>query len=70
VCAAETGAVKDELPGNVPQAIKHRIVMGQWLYALGALLSIVSTYWSIAVIVCVQLNYAVAPRFFRRRPSA
>lgn len=69
VCAEETGVVKEDLTGNVARAIKRRIVIGQWLYAMGALLSVVSTYASIAFIVCVQRNYAVAPRFTRRRPS-
>ncbi len=69
VCAEETGVVKEELAGNVARAIKRRILIGQWLYALGALLSIVSTYASIAFIVCVQLNYAVAPRFTQRGRS-
>jgi hypothetical protein len=67
-CADETGAVKDEMPTDVPTAIKRRIVIGQGLYAFGALLCIVSTYVSIAFIVLVQLNYAIAPRFTRRRP--
>ena len=69
VCAEETGVVKDEVPRDVPAAIKRRIVIGQGLYAFGALLCIVSTYLSIAFIVLVQLNYAIVPRFTRRRPS-
>ena len=69
VCAEETGFVKDEIPKDVPAAIKRRIVIGQGLYALGALLCVVNTYLSIAFIVLVQLNYAIAPRFTRRRPS-
>ncbi len=67
VCAEETGVVKDEMPKDVPAAIKRRIVIGQGLYALGALLCVVNTYLSIAFIVLVQLNYAIAPRFTRRR---
>jgi len=47
----------------LPAAIKRRIVIGQGLYACGALLCFVSTYLSIAFIVLVQLNYAIAPRF-------
>ena len=36
-------------------------------YAFGAALCIVNTYWSIAFIVTVQINYAVAPPWpFRR----
>jgi len=69
VCADETGVVKDEMPKDVPAAIKQRIVIGQGLYALGALLCVVNTYLSIAFIVLVQLNYAIAPRFTRRHPS-
>ncbi len=68
VCAMVTGLVKDDLPPEVPVAIKRRIVVGQALYAAGALLCIFNTYWSIAFIVLVQLNYAVAP-FSRRSRS-
>jgi TMEM175 potassium channel family protein len=68
VCATGTGLVKDDLPPEVPVAIKRRIVIGQALYAAGALLCIFSTYWSIAFIVLVQLNYAIAP-FTRRSRS-
>ncbi len=42
--------------------VERRVVIAQALYAFGALLCVVSTYWSIAFIVLVQLNYAVAPR--------
>lgn len=57
------------MPPDVPAAIKRRIVIAQALYAFGALLCIVSNYWSIAFIVLVQLNYAVAPRITRRSRS-
>jgi uncharacterized membrane protein len=40
-------------------AIKRRIIIAQSLYAAGALLCFISTYVSIAVIVLVQLNYAL-----------
>jgi uncharacterized membrane protein len=68
VCAMGTGLVKDDLPPEITVAIKRRIVVGQALYAAGALLCIFSTYWSIAFIVLVQLNYAIAP-FSRRSRS-
>ncbi len=41
---------------------ERRAAIAQALYAFGALLCIVNTYWSIAFIVLVQLNFAVAPR--------
>ena len=65
VCATEKGLVKHDMPADVPTAIKRRIVIAQSLYAFGALLCFINTYWSIAFIVLVQLNYAVAPRFLR-----
>ena len=53
---------KEDMPEDVPAAVRRRIVIGQSLYAFGALLCVVSTYASIAVILLVQLNYVVAPR--------
>ena len=38
------------------------IVVAQTLYAIGAALCFIDTYWSIGFIVLVQLNYAIAPR--------
>jgi uncharacterized membrane protein len=62
VCAMGSGLVKGDMPANVPAAIRRRILVAQALYAFGALLCIVNTYWSIGFIVLVQLNYAIAPR--------
>jgi uncharacterized membrane protein len=47
---------------EISQAIERRIVVAQMLYAVGAALCLVNTYVSIAVIVLIQLNFAVAPR--------
>jgi len=69
VCATGTGLVKQDMPADVPRAVMRRIVIAQSLYAFGALLCVVSTYWSIAFIVLVQLNYAIAPRIPRRSRS-
>jgi uncharacterized membrane protein len=66
--ALRAGFVKDDIPVGVPAAICRRIMIGQALYAAGALLCVINTYWSIAFILLVQLNYAVAPRF-RRAPT-
>jgi len=65
-CATGAALVKEDIPAEVSGAICRRIVIGQVLYAFGALLCFVSTYWSIAFIVLVQLNYAIAPRWPRR----
>jgi uncharacterized membrane protein len=68
-CASTLGLLKDDITREVSQAIKRRIVIGQALYAFGAALCIINTHWSIAFIVAVQLNYAIAPRLNRARDS-
>jgi TMEM175 potassium channel family protein len=65
VCALGSGLVKDEISPDTSKAVKRRIVVAQSLYALGALLCIFDTRLSIAFIVLVQLNYALAPRLTR-----
>jgi len=62
-CARASNLLKEGTTAEVGKAIERRILIGQALYALGALLCLVNTYWSIVFIVLVQLNYAVAPRF-------
>jgi len=61
-CARRSGLVKDDLPEDFSTAIRRRILIAQALYAFGALLCLIDTYWSVAFIVLVQLNYAIAPR--------
>ena len=61
--------VREDIPAEVPVAIYRRIVVAQAFYAFGAVLCVFSTYWSIAVIVLVQLRYAVWP-WFQRKSSA
>jgi hypothetical protein len=65
--ATRTGRVKGDIPAEAPGATCRRIVIWQSLCAFGALLCVFSTYWSIALIVLVQLNYAIAPRIAKRR---
>jgi uncharacterized membrane protein len=67
-CAMKLGLLKADMPPEVPLAIKRRVLFAQSLYAFGALLCIFNTHWSIAFIVLVQLNYAIAPRFRRASP--
>jgi uncharacterized membrane protein len=63
----------DDLPANIHPAVIRRIVIAQSLYAAGAALCFLNTYYSIAAIVLVQLNYAIAPQFcwglFSRKSS-
>lgn len=57
--------VKEDMPDEVSHSICRRILIAQSWYAAGAALCVMNTYVSIAVIVLVQLNYAIAPRLRR-----
>ena len=61
--AEKAALLKDEVTPELQTATERRIVIAQALYAVGALLCIFSTYMSIGVIVLIQLNYAIAPRY-------
>ncbi|MDQ2935228.1 MAG: TMEM175 family protein [Chloroflexota bacterium] len=60
--AWRAGLVKEDTATGVDRAIRRRILIAQALYAFGAALCLISTYWSIAFIVLVQLNFAIGPR--------
>jgi uncharacterized membrane protein len=68
-CAIGLGLVKEDISPAVRAAIQRRIVIAQSLYAFGAALCVFSTYWSIAVILLIQLNYAIAPRLPGVKPE-
>jgi uncharacterized membrane protein len=57
--------IRSATPEAVTAAICRRIVIAQSLYAAGAALCFFNTYFSIAFIALVQINYAVAPRWAR-----
>ena len=60
--ATRAGLVRDDAPVGIGRSVERRIVMAQALYAGGAALCAIDTYWSLGFIVLVQLNYALAPR--------
>jgi uncharacterized membrane protein len=60
--ASRNELIKEDAPLEIRRAIRRRVVLAQGLYALGALLCFINTYWSIGFILLVQLNYAIAPR--------
>ena len=60
--ATRANLVKADTPELVRNSICRRILIAQSLYAAGAALCFISTWLSIASIVLVQLNYAIAPR--------
>ena len=58
--------INPDTPDEVRGSICRRIVIAQSLYAAGAALCFINTWVSIAAIVLVQLNYAIAPRAWWR----
>jgi uncharacterized membrane protein len=71
--ATRAHLLADDLPPEIHPAVIRRIVIAQSLYAVGAALCFINTYWAIAAIVLVQVNYAIAPKFcwgvFSRKSS-
>jgi uncharacterized membrane protein len=61
--AMRHGLIVEDAPPDIHGAVTSRIFIAQTLYAGGAALCFLNTYYSIAAIVLVQLNYAIAPRF-------
>jgi uncharacterized membrane protein len=62
--AVRARLVKPDVTDEVQSAVKHRIISAQTLYAFGAALCVVNTYWALGFILLVQLNYALAPRIW------
>jgi uncharacterized membrane protein len=60
--AARARLVKSDVTDEVQQAFKRRVIGAQTLYAIGAALCVINTYWALGFILLVQLNYALAPR--------
>lgn len=67
--AARKKLLRGDISHEVMAAVCRRIVIGQSLYAFGALLCVVSTHWSIGFIAIVQVVYAVGVRFPQRTTS-
>jgi uncharacterized membrane protein len=61
--AARAKLVIEDLPAEVPASICRRIMVGQSLYALAATLCVFGTYGSFALMVAVQLCYALGISF-------
>ena len=62
--ARRAGLVKEDVTAQMIAATERRIIVYQALYAFSFLLSVFSTYLSIAFIFAVQLNAAIAPRIW------
>jgi uncharacterized membrane protein len=67
--AAHANLIKPDTPDEVRNSICRRIRIAQSLYAAGAALCFINTWVSIAAIVLVQFNYAIAPRLWWKKRS-
>jgi uncharacterized membrane protein len=56
--------IKEETTAEQGAAFERRVVVVQVLYAVSLSLCVINTYVSIACIVLLQLNSAIAPRIF------
>jgi len=60
--AVRAGLTPEDMPQTTRRGVERRIVIAQALYAAGAALCVVNTYWSLGFIVLVQINYVIAPK--------
>ena len=60
-------AIADPTRRRILHALKAEAKSGNRAGAGGAALCVINTWVSIAVIVLVQLNYAIAPRWGKRK---
>ena len=63
--AQRAGLMKDEVTAEIRSATERRIVFYQAFYAFAVLLCVINTYVSIVLLVLMQLNSVIAPRFGR-----
>jgi uncharacterized membrane protein len=54
--------IREEARGEISRAVRRRIVVAQSLYGIGALVGLINVPLGIALILLIQLNYAIAPR--------
>jgi len=54
--------LREDAPPALLGAFRRRVIVAQSLYALGALVRFASVPLGLALIILIQLNYAIAPR--------
>jgi uncharacterized membrane protein len=54
--------IREDAPKELLNAFRRRVIIAQSLYAVGALVGLVSVPFGLTLIILVQLNYAVAPK--------
>jgi TMEM175 potassium channel family protein len=59
--AGRSGLFPREAAPKILRLVRRRVYGAQALYLVAVLLSVFDPHWSIAVIVAIQLNFAIAP---------
>ena len=54
--------IREDAPPGLLGAFRKRVIIAQSLYAVGALVGLISVPIGLALIILIQLNYAVAPK--------
>ncbi len=54
--------IRDDAPAELSDAFRRRVIIAQSLYAVGALVGLLNVPLGLALIILIQLNYAIAPR--------
>jgi uncharacterized membrane protein len=54
--------IREDAPRELSNLVKKRVIIAQSLYALGAVVGVVNVPLGVALIILIQLIYAVAPR--------
>ena len=54
--------IREDTPPELLGAFRRRVIVAQSLYAVGALVGLVSVPLGLGLIILIQLNYAAAPR--------
>jgi uncharacterized membrane protein len=54
--------IRDDSPAALLGGFRRRVIIAQSLYAVGALVGLVNVPLGLALIILIQLNYAIAPR--------
>lgn len=63
IYAERAKLIREDAPQELSDAVRARVIIAQSLYAIGAIVGLFNVTLGIALIILIQLNYAVAPRF-------
>jgi uncharacterized membrane protein len=60
--AARANLIREDAPAELLDVVRKRVIIAQSLYAIGAVVGLINVTLGIALIILMQLNYAIAPR--------